>query len=136
MTLAFPRLALCGALLAAAVAVSPVSPAKADPADYAFEAVQAHVAADGQAKVAVRLIHLKDNKRVPDAVIFQTRMEMPMAGMAPMATRITAQKPTGDGDYPFVADLSMAGTWTLLLSAKVQGEPGTVTGKVSFMAMP
>jgi hypothetical protein len=128
------RLLLSGAFAAAATLTTAL-PSQANPADYVFEAVQAHVVADGQAKVAVRLVHLKDNKPVGDAVIFQTRMEMPMEGMAPMATRITAQKPSGDGNYPFVADLSMPGTWTLLLSAKVQGETGTVTGKVSFMAM-
>jgi hypothetical protein len=88
------------------------------PDEYRFEAVQPHVKAAGDAVVTVRLIHLPDAKPVADAVIFSRKMEMPMAGMAPMATKIDALKPTVPGEYPFQADLSMAGSWTLALQAK------------------
>lgn len=107
----------------------------AAPADYRFEAVKPHVNASSNAVVTVRLIHIPDNQPVKDAIIFSSKMEMPMAGMAPMATKVTAVKPTAPGEYPFQSDLSMAGSWNLVLSAKVQGETGTVTGSVPFMVM-
>jgi hypothetical protein len=34
--------------------------------------------------------------------------------------------------YAFKAPLTMAGRWLLTVSAKVQGEPDTVIGKVIF----
>lgn len=107
----------------------------ADPKDYRFEAVQAHVTATADTVVHLRLVHLPDNKPVTGAVIFSSKMEMPMAGMAPMATKVAALKPTTPGEYPFQTDFSAGGTWTLTVSAKVQGENGTVTGSVPFMAM-
>ncbi len=107
----------------------------ADPKDYRFEAVQAHVAAASDTVVSVRLIHIPDNKPVPDAVIFSSKMEMPMPGMAPMVTKVAAIKPVKPGEYPFQTDLSAGGGWTLSLSAKVQGESGTIAGSVPFMAM-
>jgi hypothetical protein len=130
----FPHLG--AALAAGAMAFLATSAvALADPKDYRFEAVQPHVEAAGTAVVAVRLIHLPDGRPVGDAVIFSSKMEMPMAGMAPMATKVAALKPTTPGEYPFQADLSMGGSWALTLQAKVQGEGGTVTGSVPFMAM-
>ncbi len=120
-------LAMAGLLTAGA--------ASAAPADYRFEAVQPMVKAANNAVVAVRLVHVPDNQPVKEAVIFSSKMEMPMPGMAPMATKIVAIKPTVPGEYPFQTDLSDGGSWTLMLSAKVQGEPGTITGSVPFMAM-
>ena len=109
--------------------------AMADPKDYRFEAVQPHVQASPNAVIAVRLIHIPDNKPVPGAVVFGAKMEMPMAGMAPMGTKVKAASSSAAGEYPFESDLSMDGQWVLSLSAKVQGESGTVTGSVPFMVM-
>jgi hypothetical protein len=109
--------------------------ALADARDYRFEAVQPHVKAAVDTVVAVRLIHLPDNKPVPGAVIFASRMDMKMNGMAPMSTKLVAAKTTTPGEYSFQGDLSSAGPWTLTVSAKIQGEPATVTGEVPFMAM-
>ena len=106
----------------------------ADPKDYRFEAVQPHVAISPQTAVAVRLVHLPTGKPVTDAIMLPARMEMPMAGMAPMTTKVSPAKPDGQGAYVFTADLTMAGTWLLTLSAKVQGEAATVTGTVPFTA--
>lgn len=110
-------------------------PAFAAPNDYRFEAVSPHAMATSDAKVAVRLVHIPDNKPVADAVIFNVKMEMPMAGMAPMTTKISSLRSTTPGEYPFQADLSAGGAWNLVLSAKVQGEADTVTGSVPFMTM-
>jgi len=108
--------------------------AAADPKDYRFEAVQPHVSVSPQTTIAVRLLHLPSGKPVTDAIILPAKLEMPMAGMAPMATRVSTATPDGKGAYAFTADLSMAGPWTLQLAAKVQGESGTIIGSVPFTA--
>ena len=41
-------------------------------------------------------------------------------------------QPPEPGVYAFKTDLSMAGRWLFSISAKVQGEPETVTGKITF----
>lgn len=105
----------------------------ADPKDYVFVPVADHLQPSSTAPVAVRLIHAPTKKPVTDAIIIQSRLEMPMPGMAPMVGKVSAQAPDGKGLYPFVADLTMQGQWTLNLSAKVQGEPGTVTGAVPLV---
>lgn len=128
------RLCLSGAAAAAAV-VMLAGQAMADPKDYRFEAVSAHVKAAPDSTVTLRLVHLPDNKPVTDAVIFASKMEMPMAGMAPMTTKVAAIKAQTPGEYPFQSDLSMGGSWNLVVSAKVQGETGVVTGSVPVMAM-
>lgn len=110
--------------------------AKADPKDFRFEAVQQKVAASPTATVALRLVHLPDGKPVTNAILFQPKMEMPMAGMAPMVTKVTAGRPDGQGVYPFTTDFSDAGPWTLTVSAKIQGEPATLVGSVTFIATP
>jgi hypothetical protein len=102
----------------------------ADPKDYVFVPVADHLQPSATAPIAVRLVHLPTKTPVTNAIIIQSRLEMPMAGMAPMAGKVSAQAPDGKGLYPFVADLSMEGPWNLKLIAKVQGEPGTVTGTV------
>lgn len=124
-----------GAAAAAAMgAMLMAGPATADPKDYRFEAVQPHVAASPTTIVAVRLVHVPSGKPVTDALVLPPKMEMPMAGMAPMATKVSPATPDGKGAYAFTADLSMDGPWTLQLAAKVQGEAGTVTGTVPFTA--
>lgn len=109
-------------------------PAWAGAQDYRFEAVQPHVAVSPQTEVAVRLVHVPTGKPVANAIMLPAKAEMPMAGMAPMATKVSGGKPDGAGAYGFTADFSMAGTWFLKLAAKVQGEADTVTGSVPFTA--
>lgn len=123
-----------GVLVLSAILAGFSSTAWADPKDYRFEAVQPHVAASSATPVTVRLMHVPTGKPVTDAIILPAKMEMPMAGMAPMATKVSAGKPDGSGAYTFIADLSMAGPWTLQVAAKVQGEAATITGSVPFTA--
>jgi hypothetical protein len=102
--------------------------------DYKFELVSAQPAGGGKTDVTVRLVHVPDSKPVPDAVIFQTRADMGPEGMPTMAVPVTAG-PTGQpGLYKFQAETSMAGTWALTFSAKLQGETETVTGSINFKA--
>jgi len=109
-------------------------PALADPKDYRFEPVSEQIAVSPTSPVAVRLIHIPSKKPVPGAIIFQSRLEMPMTNMAPMAAKISAQPGDGAGVYPFVADVSMAGPLVLVLTAKVQGETANVTASIPLTA--
>lgn len=128
------RLGKVGAILLAGAVVAGVSTgAWADPKDYVFVPVAEHIQPSSAAPIAVRLIHAPTKKPVTDAIMIHSRLEMPMAGMAPMVGKVTPQAPDGKGVYPFVADLSMQGQWTLNLAAKVQGEGGTVTGSVPLV---
>ena len=110
-------------------------PALADPKDYRFEPVSDQIAVSPSAPVAVKLVHLPDGKPVPGAIIFQSRLEMPMTNMAPMATKITAQPGDGAGLYAFTADVSMAGPWVLVLAAKIQGEAANITASIPLNAV-
>jgi hypothetical protein len=101
-------------------------------ADYRFEATQPRIKMDDNARVVIRLIHVPTGKPVPDAIIFQTHLEMAMQGSAPMLVKASRPKATGGGLYALQAPLNMEGQWTLHLSAKVQGEKDTVVGAVKL----
>ena len=55
-------------------------------------------------------------------------------GMSEMESDITPLTSNEPGIYAFKTDLSMAGRYQVTLSAKVQGEPDTVNGKVIIKA--
>lgn len=117
----------------AAVTALAASAAMAGAGDYAFEPVAPQTKKGDDVTVAVRLISKATGKPVPDAVIFSTRVDMAPDGMADMVSPVTAL-PSRDGVYAFRTDLPMAGRYQLSLSAKVQGEAETVTGKVVITA--
>jgi hypothetical protein len=96
-----------------AAAISVTSAAFAGASDYTFEPVKAEVKKGDGVTLAVRLVHKPTGKPVSDAVLFSPRIDM---------------------SYGFKTDLVMAGGWLLTVSAKVQGEPETVTGKITFKA--
>lgn len=121
--------------LALALTAGLSAPAFAGAKDYVFSPVDDHVPASKAGTIKVRLIHVPTQKPVTNAIIIQPRLEMPMAGMAPMATKVKAGPADANGDYVLTADLSMAGPWTLTLSAKVQGEAETITGSMPIMAV-
>ena len=126
-------------LLATAVAISLTTVVLAGTAlaaaqDYRFEAVQPTVRAGNATTVTVRLVHVPSGKPVPDAVVIGSKLEMPMAGMSPMAARVAPVKPDGHGNYSFQTDLAMEGEWVLALAAKVNGEHDTVRGTVKVSA--
>lgn len=103
--------------------------------DYRFEVVSARTAGAGKTDVTVRLVHVPDNKPVPDAVIFQTRADMAPSGMPTMMGNVSpaaAQPPPGT--YRLQVETGMVGNWALTLSAKVQGEAETVRATVPFSA--
>lgn len=111
------------------------TPTFADIKDYEFQLVQDE-AKKGEAVIAVRLVHKKTGKAVPDAVIAAKRIDMAPEGMADMTPRIEQLPSTEPGVYRFKANLSMEGRWQLSLGAKVQGETGTVENKLVIRATP
>jgi hypothetical protein len=126
------KMIFVGVALAAAVALN--SPAIAGAKDYVFEPVSAQIKRGDDVIVSVRLKHKATGKPVTDAVIVQTRIDMAPDGMADMASPLTLMPSIEPGVYSFKTEISMAGRWLLSISAKVQGEPETVVGKVTFRA--
>jgi YtkA-like protein len=110
-------------------------PAMAGADDYAFEPVSVEVKKGDDAVVSVRLTRKTTGKPVSDAVIVQSRIDMAPEGMAQMASPITPVPSREPGVYSFKTELSMVGQWLLSIAAKVQGEPETVVGKVTFRAV-
>jgi YtkA-like len=120
--------------IAFAIAVSLSGAAFAGANDYAFEPVNADVKKGDDAVVSVRLKHKATGKPVADAVIIQTRIDMGPDGMGEMASPLTAVPNSEPGVYAFKTELAMEGRWLLSIAAKVQGEPETVVGKITFRA--
>jgi Golgi nucleoside diphosphatase len=110
------------------------SAALAAASDYAFEPVTAEMKKGDDVTVAVRLTNKTTGKPVADAVIFKTRVDMAPDGMAEMVSAVEALPPKEPGVYAFKTDLPMAGRYEVTLSAKIQGEAETVTGKVIIKA--
>ena len=117
-----------------AATIGIAGPAFAGAADYVFEPEKAEIKKGDDVVVAVRLKHKTSGKPVTDAVIVQTRIDMAPDGMGEMASPLTPAPSAEPGVYAFKTELSMAGRWLLSIAAKVQGEPETVIGKVTFQA--
>ena len=130
MTAKFSTMAACAAaftMLATA--------AIAGAGDYSFEPVKPEMKKGDDVTVAVRLTNKSTGKPVADAVIFKTRVDMAPDNMAEMESPVSPLPAPEPGVYAFKTDLPMAGRYQITLSAKVQGEPETVTGKVIVKAV-
>lgn len=110
------------------------SAAMAGAGDYAFEPVNAQMKKGDDVTLSVRLTNRQTGKPVADAVIFKTRVDMAPDGMAEMESAVAPLPSQEPGVYAFRTDLPMAGRYQVTLSAKVQGEAETVTGKVIVTA--
>src|SRR3954467_1738575 len=121
-------------IVALATAANLTGHAFAGANDYVFEPVKAEVKKGDDVVVSVRLKHKATGKPVTDAVIVQTRIDMGPDGMGEMASPLTPAPSDEPGVYSFKTDLSMQGRWLLSIAAKVQGEPETVVGKITFRA--
>lgn len=123
------RAVAIGAALLSAMAAT----ALADSKDYEFQLVDKEVK-QGEATIAVKLVHKPSGRAIPDAVIFAKRIDMGPDDMAAMTAPLEPQPSTEPGVYRFKTDLTMAGNWALSLGAKVQGETGTVETKLIVKA--
>lgn len=121
------------AALAATLSLAATA-AMAGAGDYAFEPVNPEMKKGDDVTLAVRLTNKQTGKPVADAVIFKTRVDMAPDGMAEMESAVALLPSKEPGVYAFKTDLPMAGRYQVTLSAKVQGEPDTVTGKVIVKA--
>lgn len=99
--------------------------------DYRFEVVGAPVKSGKATLIKVRLLHVPDGKSVAGAIIIQAKLDMEPEGMASMTAAAKATAAPEPGVYQISAEPEMAGNWALHLSAKVQGEAGTVSGTVT-----
>ncbi|ABD05811.1 conserved hypothetical protein [Rhodopseudomonas palustris HaA2] len=128
---------LSRALRAALVAVAMLgstSIVRADIKDYEFRLAEPTVKVGRDKIVTVQLINKTTGKPEPEAVIFAMRLDMAPDGMPEMSTKIV-REPGGDpGNYRFKAAFGMEGRWLLSLGAKVQGETGSVEGKLVITA--
>ena len=125
--------------LSSALGVAPpatpgsASDAPSDLKDYEFSLRNAE-AKQGDAIIAVELVHKPTAKPVPDAVIFATRIDMAPDGMPTMTAPLELVPGGEPGVYWLKTNLAMEGGWQLSLAAKVQGEPGTVQGRLVLKA--
>ena len=122
------------AALAATLSLA-ASAAMAGAGDYSFEPVNPEMKKGEGVTLAVRLTNKQTGKPVADAVIFKTRVDMAPDGMAEMESAVSPMPSKEPGVYAFKTDLPMDGRYQVTLSAKVQGEAETVTGKVIVKAM-
>jgi hypothetical protein len=127
------KLFIASSVFAAVVILT--APALAGANDYVFEPVKAEVKKGDDVVVSVRLKHKASGKPVADAVIVQTRIDMGPDGMGEMASPLIPVPSSEPGVHAFKTDLSMVGRWLLSIAAKVQGEPETVVGKITFRAI-
>ena len=121
--------------VAATLWLAAVSAALADIKDYEFQLVQNEIKS-GEAIVAVRVVHKPSGKPVPDAVIFSKRLDMAPENMATMTTPLEPVETSEPGVYRFKTKLTMEGRWQLSVAAKLQGESGTLQGRLILKAVP
>jgi hypothetical protein len=128
------RNALRAVALGAALLAAMVTTALAGINDYEFQLINKEVK-QGEAVIAVRLVHKPSGRSIPDAVIFAKRLDMGPESMEAMTAPLEAVPSTEPGVYRFKTNLTMAGNWALSLAAKVQGETGTVESKLIIKAV-
>jgi hypothetical protein len=128
------RNALRAVALGAALLAAMVTTALAGINDYEFQLINKEVK-QGEAVIAVRLVHKPSGRAIPDAVIFAKRLDMGPESMQAMTAPLEAAPSNELGVYRFKTNLTMAGNWALSLAAKVQGETGTVESQLIIKAV-
>jgi hypothetical protein len=129
----FSRAILIAAIIAAASSFTTQARAGAD--GYGFEPVKPEIQKGG-ATLGVRLVQKSTGKPVANAVIVRSRIDMGPDGMPTMDSPLTPEPSDEPGVYNFKTNLPMVGHWLLSIAAKVQGEPETVVGKITYTVTP
>jgi predicted metal-binding membrane protein len=106
----------------------------AAPNDYRFEAAEVEASGPGKITLVVRLVHRPDKQPVHGAVIIEAKTDMGPSDMAQMAGTVMPATSEQPGLYRFLTKTGMRGKWELVLTAKVQGEVGPITGKITYAA--
>jgi hypothetical protein len=104
----------------------------AAPKDYTFKAVSATLNKGDGVIVSIRLT--KKGKTVAGAEVVKSEISMAPDGMADMMSPLTPVPGSEPGVYSFKTDLTMAGRWLLIVSAKIPDEQAPVSGKIEFRA--
>ena len=128
-TLSTARTVLATLLLSASAL-----PVFAGAADYEFQPVKTELATGPDSEFTVKIVDKRTGKPVPDAVIFETRLDMAPDGMEAMTSKVDALPASEPGVYRFKLNLSMVGSWRFKMAAKIQGEEETAQGEVILKA--
>jgi YtkA-like len=118
--------------VALAIVTFAAASAFAAPKDYAFTAVSATVGKGDGVIVSIRLT--KKGKPFAGAEIVKSEISMAPDGMEDMQSSLTPVPASEPGVYAFKTDLTMAGRWLLIVSAKIPDEPKPIFAKVVFQA--
>jgi predicted metal-binding membrane protein len=103
-------------------------------ANFRLELAELRSVAAGKTSLAVRLVHVSDNKVVEGAVIVEAATDMGPGGMPEMTGKVTAQPSDQPGLYCFRIETGMAGKWQLVIGAKVPGHTEPVHATVTYNA--
>ena len=109
-------------------------PALAGAADYEFQPLKTELPTGSETEFAVKIVDTRTGKPAPEAVIFETRLDMAPDGMEAMTSKVDALPVTEPGLYRFKLNLSMAGGWRFKMAAKIQGEEETAHDEVILKA--
>ena len=114
--------------------------------DYRFDIVQQPVKVGRNSEITVHLVHLPSGQPVKDAIIARSELAMSMLRPAHKTTptglkevsmeeEVEFWESDAQGTYRFRGNISMSGTWTLNIWARVPGESEPVRGAVRFKAV-
>lgn len=112
-----------------------VAAARADVDKFEFRLVETAVKI-GEAVVAVRIVNKSTGEPVRDAIIFARRLDMAPEDMPTMSADLEPVPAEEPGVYRFKTNFTMEGGWQLSLAAKIQGESGTLQGRLRLKAAP
>lgn len=121
---------VAAAALTACLASGFAGNAAAAMSDYEFQLVDGTVGMGKGIPVRVRLVDKRTGMTVPDAVIFETRLDMAPDGMETMTAPVEVAPSPEPGIYVVTGAFVMAGGWRISLGAKVQGEEGTLRNEL------
>ncbi len=136
---------LLGIFAAALLFFSTVACATDRPRDYRFKVVDQPVAVGPHSEFDLKLTDASTGRPVENASISHADLKMTMPRLAHKNPPVGggSRKMGGDvefvgmpapGLYRFLGDVSMSGTWTLDLTAKVPGEPEPIAATLTFEA--
>lgn len=123
-----------GAAVLALVFFISQQPGFAGPDEPRWEAVQSDIPTGKAVRLEVRLVGADGAPVASRITVTSTRLDMGPDGMATMTAPLKPVSRSSPGVMAFETDIVMAGRWALTITAKVDGQPKPVSGKVVFTA--